>query len=61
MINVNLLQGRSVEVKRKYVTELTKLTCECLDVSPDTVRVVFTEMHPENLGVAGVLAIDRKK
>jgi len=61
IIQVNLLQGRSTEVKRKYAAELTKLSCECLDVPPESVSIIFSEIAHENLAVAGTLAADRKK
>ena len=61
IIQVNLLQGRSVETKRKYAAELTKLTCECLDASPESVRIIFREMAHEDFAIAGILAADRKK
>ena len=61
VIQVNLLEGRSVETKRKYAAELTKLTCECLDTSPESVRVIFNEMEHENFAIAGTLAVDKKK
>ena len=61
IIQVNLLQGRSTEAKRKYAAELTKLTCDCLDAPPESVRIIFSEMAHEDFAVAGVLASDRKK
>jgi len=60
-INVNLLEGRTVESKRKYAAEVTKLTCEYLEVPPERVRVIFNEMKHENFAVAGVLSVDKKK
>ena len=61
IIQVNLLQGRSTEVKRKYAAELTKLTCDCLDVAPESVRIIFSEMAREDFAIAGILAADRKQ
>jgi 4-oxalocrotonate tautomerase len=61
LINVNMIQGRSVETKRKYASEMTRITCECLGVTPDSVRIIFSEMPPENLVIAGTLAADVKK
>ena len=61
IIQVNLLQGRSTEIKRKYAAELTKLTCECLGTQPEAVRIIFSEMEHENFAVAGVLSSDKKK
>jgi 4-oxalocrotonate tautomerase len=60
IIQVNLLQGRSTDVKRKYAEELTKLTCEHLSVPPEAVRVIFSEMAGNNFAVAGVLSSDKK-
>jgi len=60
LINVSLLEGRSVEAKRKYASEITKLTCDCFEVTPERVRIVFSEMKPENFAVAGVLNVDKK-
>ena len=59
IIQINLLQGRSTDVKRKYAAELTKLTCEHLAVPPEAVRVIFSEMADDNFAVAGVLHSDR--
>jgi 4-oxalocrotonate tautomerase len=60
LIKVNMLQGRSVETKRKYASEMTRITCECLNVEPESVRIIFSEMPPENLVVAGTLVADKK-
>ena len=59
-IHVNLLEGRTVEAKRKYAAEVTKLTCECFEVTPEKVRVVFNDMKHENFAIAGVLVADQK-
>ena len=61
IIQVNLLQGRSTETKRKYAAELTKVTCECLGAQPEAVRIIFNEMAHENFAIAGNLAVDRAK
>ena len=60
LIKVNMLQGRSVETKRKYASEMTKITCECLGVKPESVRIIFSEMPPENFAAAGTLYADKK-
>jgi len=59
-VNVSLLEGRTIEAKRKYVTEVTKLTCECFAVPAEKVSVIFNEMKHENHAVAGVLSADKK-
>jgi 4-oxalocrotonate tautomerase len=60
VIQVNMLHGRSVETKRRYASEITKVTCEYLDVKPDSVRIIFSEMAPENFATAGSLHADKK-
>jgi 4-oxalocrotonate tautomerase len=61
VIQINMLQGRSVETKRRYASEITRVTCECLSVKPDSVRIIFNEMVPENFATAGSLYADIKK
>ena len=60
IIKVNMLQGRSVETKHQYASEITRITCECLGVTPDSVRIIFSEIPPENFAVAGTLYADKK-
>jgi 4-oxalocrotonate tautomerase len=61
IIQVNLLQGRPTEVKRKFAAEITRVACECLGTAPEQVRIMFNDMPPENYSIAGELASDRKK
>jgi 4-oxalocrotonate tautomerase len=60
IIQVKLLEGRSVEEKRKTAADMTKVICEDLNVKPEQVRIQFVDMSPENFSVAGTLAIDKK-
>ena len=61
VIQVNLLAGRSVEAKRAFAANVTKLACEDLSVKPEQVRVIFNEMPHENYAIAGTLVADREK
>ena len=61
IIQVNLLQGRPVEAKRKFAAEVTNLACEALGVRAEQVRVIFNEMPHENYAIAGTLVADRDK
>jgi 4-oxalocrotonate tautomerase len=58
IIQVNLLQGRTEDVKRKFVLGVTQLACDCLDVKADQVRVILNEMSRDNYAIAGVLVAD---
>jgi 4-oxalocrotonate tautomerase len=60
IIQINLIEGRSVEAKRKFAAEMTKVTCECFDVVPEQVRIIINDMKPENYAIAGTLIVDRK-
>ncbi len=61
IIQVNLMQGRTVEAKRKFAAEVTNLACETLGVRAEQVRVIFNEMPRENYAIAGTLVADRDK
>lgn len=60
IIQVNLIEGRSIEQKRKFVEELTAVACSCLDARPEQVRVILNEMPRTNYAIAGTLVADRK-
>ncbi len=60
-VNIQLFEGRTVDVKRKLVEKLTGAITEVLNVSPEAVKIMITEMSRENMAVAGVLNIDKEK
>ena len=47
-------------MKRKLVSEMTKVICDVLEVSPDVVRIILNEMSRENFAIAGTLVSERK-
>jgi 4-oxalocrotonate tautomerase len=61
IIQVHLLQGRTTDAKRKFADEVTQAACRCLGVQPDQVRIIYSDMPPENYAVAGTLSLDQKK
>lgn len=61
IIEVNLLEGRTVEAKRSFAANVTKLACEDLNVKPEQVRVIFREMPLDCYSIAGELIVDRRK
>jgi 4-oxalocrotonate tautomerase len=60
IIEVHLLQGRSIEQKRGFVREVTRAACEQLEVRPEQVRVILSEMPREGYAIGGVLVSDRE-
>jgi len=60
ILEMHLLEGRSVELKRKAVAAITVALVETLKVPPETVRILITEHNDENFSVGGVTIGERK-
>ncbi len=60
MVQVQLFEGRSLEMKRKLVSEMTKVICDVLEVPPEVVRITLNEISRENFAIAGTLVSERK-
>jgi 4-oxalocrotonate tautomerase len=58
IIHVDMIEGRSSDSKRAFAAGVTMLTCECFDVKPAQVRVIFHEIPRENWAIAGTLVSD---
>ena len=52
---------RDVDTKRKLVAQLTDLVAEIYGVPKEAITVVIEENPPENIGVGGVLLVDRQR
>ncbi|MDR1509618.1 MAG: tautomerase family protein [Synergistaceae bacterium] len=60
LIEVSLIEGHTVEEKRRFAEDVTELICKDLKgVTPEMVWVKITDMPAENFGVAGTLIADR--
>lgn len=57
--NIQLFAGRTVEQKRKLVEEVTRVTCETLGCSADSVDIIITDVAKENWATAGTLWSDK--
>ena len=53
--HVEMLEGRTVEQKKKLVQEITRITVEVLGGSPDAVDILITDVKPENWSTGGKL------
>jgi 4-oxalocrotonate tautomerase len=60
IINVSLIEGRTVEQKRKLVAAVTDAVVKTLDVKPELVRIILQDMAKHDYAVAGVLVVDQK-
>ena len=54
IIEVNMLEGRTVTQKRAMVTAITEGVVATLGVPADSVRVIIREMHAEHFAVGGL-------
>lgn len=53
IIQMHLLEGRTVAQKRKVVKAVTDAVVESLGVPRDTVRIIISEMPSEHFAVGG--------
>ncbi len=53
--HVEMLEGRTLEQKKKLVEAITRVTVEVLGGSPDAVDILITDVKRENWATGGVL------
>ena len=58
-IHLEMHPGRTLDQKRDFVREVTRVTVETLVCPPDSVDVVITEVAKEAWGKGGVLIADK--
>jgi 4-oxalocrotonate tautomerase len=57
--HVEMFEGRTPEQKRKLVQEVTRVTCEALQCTPEVVDIIITDIKRENWSTGGVLWSDK--
>lgn len=57
--HVEMIEGRTIEQKKKLVAEITRVSVEVLGGSPESVDVLITDVKRENWSTAGVLWSER--
>ena len=60
IINIKMLEGRSLEQKRELVQALTRETVRILNIKPEVVEMVIEEYPLTNWASAGQLYTDTK-
>ena len=53
--HVEMMEGRTLEQKKKLVAELTRVSVEVLAVTPESVDVIITDIKRENWATGGKL------
>ncbi|WAH38066.1 2-hydroxymuconate tautomerase [Alicyclobacillus dauci] len=54
LVQMSILEGRSPEVKKELIREVTDAVVRTLGAKPEAVRVLLYEMPKEHWGVGGV-------
>lgn len=60
VINVKMIEGRTLEQKRELVKVLTAESARILNTTPDAVTVIIDEYSKENYAKQGILFADNK-
>lgn len=60
IVQIHLLEGRSVDLKRQLISEVTDVVSSTLGNPSESIRVLIHEVSEENWGVAGTTMMDRK-
>ena len=56
VVTIDMIEGRTVEQKKRLVEGVTSAITTALDVSPDAVQIVIIDIPKHNLATAGKLA-----
>lgn len=59
IVQINLIEGRTAEQKKTLVGKVTGAVCESVDVKPEQVRIIISEMRRDHYAVGGVLFSDK--
>ncbi len=60
IVQIEILEGRTIEQKRAMVKEVTDAICRSLNAKPEAVRIIIRDMKFEDYASAGVLRLDQK-
>jgi len=58
IVQIDLLEGRTIDQKRALVKKVTEAITETAQCPPEAVTIIIREMPPVNLGKAGKLRSD---
>lgn len=58
IVQIDLLEGRTLEQKRAMVAKVTAAVVETANCAPELVTIIIREMPTTNLGKAGKLRSD---
>ena len=61
IVNIHMLEGRSLEKKRELVEKISRVIMDTLGARPEKVRVILSEMKHDNFAIGGILHSDETK
>lgn len=53
ILQANIMEGRSDEMKERLIEELTEACVRALDAPRESVRVIINEMPKQHFGIGG--------
>ena len=59
-VQITMLQGRTLEQKRKLAKRVTDVIVEECGTRPEVVSVAIVEVAKEDFAIAGTLVVDKK-
>ncbi|HAH96146.1 MAG TPA: 4-oxalocrotonate tautomerase [Firmicutes bacterium] len=59
IIQIELLEGRTIDQKRALVERVTQAVCETINAPAEAVSIIIREMKREDYAKAGKLAADK--
>ena len=57
--HIEMMEGRTVEQKKKLVEEITRVSVEVLGGTPEMVDILITDVKRENWATGGTLWLER--
>ena len=61
LIQVQMFEGRTPEIKREFVEAITRETCRVLKCEPDAVEIILRDVKKSDWASGGVLWSEMKK
>lgn len=61
LIQVDMFEGRSAEIKRDFVETITRETCRVLKCEPGAVQIILRDVKKSDWASGGVLWSETKK
>lgn len=58
IVQIEMLEGRTLEQKRKMVSKVTAAIAETADCPPENITIIIREMPKQHLAKGGKLNID---